>query len=140
MTSQTITLHLPDKLYRRLIKAANTLQQPLDHVVIQSIRVGLPPSLDRVPERFQIDLQTLDRLSDEMLWQITRSDLEDAKAILYETLLEKNQQEKPSQADQVKLDTLREEADLLMLRRSYAYALLKWRGHHIPTLSELKSQ
>lgn len=139
MTSQTITLHLPDKLYRRLIEAANTLQQPLDHVVIQSIRVGLPPSLDHIPERFQIDLQALDRLSDEMLWQITRSDLEDAKAALYETLLGKNQQGKLSKADQTKLDTLREEADLLMLRRSYAYALLKWRGHHVPTLRELKS-
>ena len=138
MTSQTITLYLPDHLYRRLREAANASQQPLDHVVLQSIRVGLPPSLDRVPERFRVDLQTLDRLSDEMLWQMARSDLEDDKASLYETLLERNWRGKLSQEDQARLDTLREEADLLMLRRSYAYALLKWRGHHIPTLSELR--
>jgi hypothetical protein len=42
-------------------------------------------------------------------------------------------------ADKVRLSTLREEADLLMLRRSFAHALLKWRGQRIPTLSELQS-
>ncbi len=129
--SCAITLHLPDQLYRRLSEAANASQQPLDHVVIQSLRVGLPPNLDRIPQRFQADLRALDQLSDEMLWQIARSDLNDDKAALYETLLEKNQQGKLEQKDQARLDTLREEADLLMLRRSYAYALLKWRGHYV---------
>ena len=139
MTSQVITLHLPDHLYRRLTEAADASRQPLDHVVLQSIRIGLPPSLDRVPERFRADLQALDRVSDEMLWRIARSDLDDDKATLYETLLEKNQRGELGREDQARLDTLREEADLLMLRRSYAYALLKWRGHRIPTLGELQA-
>jgi hypothetical protein len=104
-----------------------------------SIRAGLPPGMEHVPEQFQADLQTLHSLSDELLWRVTRSELESEKVALYEELLEKNQRGALSEADQAQLDTLRREADLLTLRRSYAYALLKWRGHRIPTLAELQS-
>jgi len=137
MTGQAITLHLPEHLYRQLGQAANVLEQTLDDVALQSIRAGLPPSLDRVPERFQVDLQALGRLSNEMLWQVARSEIDDDKATLYESLLERNQRGELDEADRVKLDALREEADLLMLRRSFAYALLKWRGCNIPTLDDL---
>lgn len=105
MTSQAITLHLPDRLYQRLAQAADVSRQTLDDVMLHSIRAGLPPSLDRVLQCFQADLRALDQLSDE---------------------------------ERARLNTLREESDLLMLRRSCAYALLKWRGHRIPTLSELQ--
>ena len=138
MTGQAITLHLPDHLYQRLGRTADALQWTLGDVVLQSIRVGLPPSLDRVPERFRTDLRVLGRLSNEMLWQITRSDIDDDKAVLYESLLEQNRRGELGKTDQARLNTLREDADLLMLRRSFAYALLKWRGHRIPTLSELQ--
>jgi hypothetical protein len=139
MTGQAITVHLPDRLYQRLAETADASQQSLDIVVLQSISSGLPPSLDQVPERFRADLRALNRLSDETLWQIARSDLDDDKAALYEALLEQNQHRELKEADQARLSTLREEADLLMLRRSFAYALLKWRGHRIPTLSELQN-
>jgi len=138
MRSQVITLHLPDHLYQRLGKAADALQQTLDDVALQSIRAGLPPSLDQVPERFRTDLRAMSRLSDKTLWQIARRDLDDDKAALYESLLDQNRRGELCEADQARLDTLREEADLLMLRRSYAYALLKWRGHRIPTMDELQ--
>ncbi len=94
--------------------------------------------MERVPEQFRADLWTLHGLSDELLWRVARSELENDKVTLYETLLEKNQRGVLSEADQTRLDTLRCEADLLTLRRSYAYALLKWRGHRIPTLAELQ--
>jgi hypothetical protein len=38
------------------------------------------------------------------------------------------------------LDTLRNEADALMLRKAQAYALLKSRGHKLPTLDGLRAQ
>lgn len=138
MTSQVITLRLPDHLYQRLGQAADALQQTLDDVALQSIRAGLPPSLDQVPERFRADLRAMSRLSDETLWQIARRDLDDDKVDLYEALLDRNRRGELSATDQAQLNTLREEADLLMLRRSYAYALLKWRGHRVPTMDELQ--
>jgi len=104
-----------------------------DEVLITTIQAGMPPSLERVPERFQTDLRALDRLSDDVLWQITRADMDDDKAALYEELLERNRRKDLSDSERKTLSALREEADLLMLRRSYAHALLRWRGHAVPT-------
>ena len=138
MTVQAINLQLPANLYQRLVEAAEASQQPLNEIVLQSIRVGLPPDLAHVPQRFQDDFRSLNQLSDELLWQIVQQDLADNKIELYEQLLAKNQQGDLNSDEQLTLDTLREEADLLMLRRSYAYTLLKWRGHRIPTVQELQ--
>ncbi len=135
MTTQAVHLHVPAHLYQRLAEAANAGQQSLEQVALQSIRAGLPPSMEHIPEQFRADLRTLHSLSDELLWRVTRSELESAKVTLYETLLEKNQRGALSEADQSQLNTLRREADLLTLRRSYAYALLKWRGHRVNPLN-----
>lgn len=139
MTVQGINLQLPPSLYQRLVEAAEASQQSLTEVVIQSIRMGLPPSLEHVPERFRDDLRTLNQLSDDVLGEVAGCDLTDDKVELYEQLLLKNQQGDLVQNEQQTLDTLREEADLLMLRRAYASALLKWRGHRTPTLDELQT-
>lgn len=139
MTVEAINLQLPSPLYQRLVEAAEAAHQPLTEVVLQTIRAGLPPGLEHVPERFQNDLRTLIALSDELLWQIAGQDLTDDKAGLYEKLLKKNGQGKLTPVEQATLNTLRDEADVLMLRRAYAYALLKWRGHRIPSLSELQT-
>ena len=64
MTGQAI---MPDHLYQRLAEAANASQKTLDDIVLQSIHIGLPPSLEWVSERFRADLQALNRLSDEIL-------------------------------------------------------------------------
>jgi len=136
MTVQGINLELPSALYQRLVEMAEASQQPLTDIVIQSIQTGLPPSLEHVPDRFRDDLKALNQLSDDVLWDVADRDLADDKAARYEELLIKNQQGALTENEQQALDTLREEADLLMLRRAYAAALLKWRGHPIPTLAD----
>lgn len=104
-------------------------QQSLTDVIILSIQTGLPPSLEHVPDRFRDDLRALNQLSDDVLWDVAALDLAEDKAELYEQLLIKNQDGQLKENEQPRLDTLREEADLLMLRRAYAVTLLKWRGH-----------
>ncbi|MCB0194392.1 MAG: hypothetical protein KDJ65_20750 [Anaerolineae bacterium] len=139
MTVPGITLELPPALYQRLIEVAEASHQSLNDVVLQSIQTGLPPSLEHVPERFRADLVALNQLNDEVLWDVAALDLADDKATLYEELLDKNQQGQLEASEQALLDTLREEADLFMLRRAYAYALLKWRGHRIPTVADMQT-
>lgn len=133
MTVQVVTLDLPGPLYERLKEIADASHRDLDEVLITTIQAGMPPSLERVPERFQADLRALDHLSDDVLWQIARAEMDDDKAALYEELLERNRRKDLSDSERKTLSALREEADLLMLRRSYAHALLRWRGHIIPT-------
>jgi hypothetical protein len=140
MAEQTITVQLPEQIYRRLMEKAHTSHQGLDEVVMQTIRAGMPPSLELVPARFRADLEALDQMSDEMLWQIGRADLDQTKVVLYQTLLRKNQRDELTNEEQDTLTALREEADLLMLRRAYAFALLNWRGHRIPILSQTALQ
>jgi hypothetical protein len=51
-------------------------------------------------------------------------------------LLEKNKGEITSE-ERLELAELRIEADRLMLRKAYAWAVLRWRGQSIPALNEL---
>jgi hypothetical protein len=138
MTVQGINLELPPALYQRLVEIAEASRQPLTDIVIQSIQTGLPPGLEHVPDRFRDDLKALNQLSDDLLLDVVNRDLAEEKAELYEQLLAKNQQGTLAENERQTLDTLREEADLLMLRRAYAAALLKWRGHRVPTLADMQ--
>jgi hypothetical protein len=132
-----ITLQIPEELFEQLVNKAATSHQPVDVVALQSLRVGMPPDLKHIPARFLPDLESLDLVDDAVLWQVARAELADDRAALYEELLHKNQRNELKPTEQKTLEALREEADLLMLRRSYAYALLKWRGHRIPTVVEM---
>jgi hypothetical protein len=63
-----------------------------------------------------------------------------ANAIQHENhvqLLEKNQAGVLPPEDQKELTNLRQTADRLMLRKAYAWAILRWKGHRIPPLQEL---
>jgi hypothetical protein len=134
--AQSLSIHLPDTMYQPLLEAARAAEQPLEDVVVQSIRVGLPPDLSKVPARFRADLRGLSRLDTPVLRRVAQAALDAAKATRYEALLMKNQRETLLAEEQAQLDRLREEADLLMLRRAYAYALLKWRGQRLPALQD----
>ena len=140
MTLQTIRLNLPDNLLRRLNDAAEAAQQPLDHVLLQTIRAGLPPDLAQVPEPYRADLRLLNRMDDDVLLQIAHSELENPKAIEYAELLAQNQNSALNDSERSRLAALREEADMLMFRRAYALALLKWRGVPIPELESFNEQ
>lgn len=134
-----ITLQIPEDWYEQLINKAATFHQPVNVVALQSLRVGMPPDVKHIPARFLPDLESLDMMDDTVLWQVARTELADDKAVLYEDLLDKNRRDELAQGEQESLEMLREEADMLMLRRAYAYALLKWRGHRIPPVAEMLS-
>lgn len=135
--TQSLSIRLPEALYEQLFETARATAQPLETVVLQSIRVGAPPDLAKVPERFRNDLRALNHLDTSVLWRVAQTELEADRVRGYEALLAKNQQEALSDEERAQLDQLREMSDLLMLRRAYAYALLKWRGQRIPPLQDL---
>mgnify|MGYP003453925374 CR=1 FL=1 len=71
-------------------------------------------------------------MSDEMLWRIARSVLPTKRIELYDMLLETKEQRTLSPSEDEQLEILHEESDMLMIRKSYAWALLKSRGFEIP--------
>jgi len=128
----TVTLQIPDPIYQRLINTANATGRSLEEVMLYALKVGSPPDWDNVPEEFKADLAALDRLEDEALWSIATARKASEEMVRYDELLERNQDRDLTQAEQLELMELRSQADLFMLRKAQATALLHWRGHQVP--------
>ena len=132
MLAETVTLKIPEMLYRRLQSTAQSTQRSLDDVILHALQVGSPPVWDDVPAEFQADLAAMDRLDDATLWQIARSRKTEAEMKRYDELLAQNQDGQLTPAEKQELQQLRQEADRFMLRKAHAAALLRWRGHTVP--------
>lgn len=132
MTLQTITLRLPEESYRRLQGMATALRRPLEEVASQTIRGNLPPAVDDLPAEFQDELAVWSNLSDEQLWRIALDSLPSDPWRRHRRLLRKNEANTLTDAEREELARLRAATDRFVVRRSYALALLKWRGHTLP--------
>jgi hypothetical protein len=140
MTVQTVAIQVPQPLYHRLERLAKLARRPLEDLVVQTLDVGIPPLPDDLPQEMRPDLLALEELDDGALWQVARGEVGPEQQEKHSLLLEKNRMGTITEAEREKLTQLRQEADQLMLRKAYAYVLLKWRGHRLPTLTELETQ
>jgi hypothetical protein len=57
--------------------------------------------------------------------------------IRYQELLDLNADELIDESERLELTQLRIKADLFMLRKAHAAALLRWRGHQLPPAEKL---
>jgi hypothetical protein len=140
MSLQTVTLNLPEAIYRRLLRTAETIQKPLEDVLLQTIEGNLPPSVEDMPAELQGEFIAMQSLTEDELWTIARAVIEPAEQRRLEQLLRKNSHGTISQREREELERLGVEADRLTLRKAYAYALLRWRGYPLPTLEAMESQ
>ena len=129
MIAQTVTLQLPETLYRRLSETARVTRRSFEEVALHALEVGSPPGWEDVPAEFQTDLAALGRLDDQALWQIARDMRSGDDMARHEELLEKNQAGALDETERLELGQLRTEADRFMLRKAHAAALLHWRGY-----------
>lgn len=133
METATVTLQIPELLYQRLAQTAQATQQPVEKVVLHALQVGSPPPWDDIPDEFQADLASLDKLDDAALWEIARSHKSPDEMSRYDLLLDKNQNQTLSAAERLELAELRHQSDVFLLRKAQAAALLRWRGHRVPS-------
>lgn len=140
MNTKTVTIELPDKLHNSLRRAAEATQQSLEAVIVQTIAGNVPPFFDDFPADARDELLALQQLSDEELWTVSQNTVSPDQWRRHEQLLQKNARGMLCEDERQELEHLREETDRLVLRRSYALALLKWRGHAIPTPEKLPPQ
>ena len=96
------------------------------------------PSLEMVPAEYRAELEGLEDLGEDELWRIARSRPAAAEQRRLERLLVKNERGELTDPERRALDELRYDGDRRMLRRSYAALLLKYRGHRVPNLEELR--
>lgn len=134
---QAVTIQLPNEIYEQLKRTAELTKQPVDTVIAQSLSHSLSPLLKEIPTEYQPDVFPLLEMSDTSLEQEMEKRISADIWSEYETLLQNKKERQLTNAEQVRLDELRHQADLLTLRKAYAAVLLKRRGHRIPTASEL---
>jgi hypothetical protein len=137
MTTQQIMIELPEPILRQLTKLAEMTHQSVEVLIAQSVVSNLPPSADNAPPEIQSDLLQMQTLPIEELLAIAQSQVEPTQHKRHESLLEKNQDGLITPEERQELTTLRVAADQLMLRKAYAWSVLKWRGHRLPALKEL---
>jgi hypothetical protein len=100
-------------------------------------QINAPPAVDYAPLELQGELITMQELTIEELLTIAQSQIPESQQELHFQLLEKNQNNQLSESDRLLLKSLRVSADYLMLKKAYAYALLKWRGFSLPDFEQL---
>ena len=137
MTDRTVTLAVPEELYRELEAQAQVGAVSIDEVVLGALRRHLPPVEADLPPEIQAELRAMDYLADDALWQIASASMNADKVALWDVLLDRKQAGELTPEGQDLLSRLRDEGELLTLRKAHAYMLLKARGHAIPTLDDL---
>ena len=77
-------------------------------------------------------------LSVEALESIAQSQVDPVQFDRHIELLQKNEADALTPEERENLTNLRVAAEQLMLRKTYAWSLLRWRGQRIPSLEELR--
>jgi len=138
MTTRTITLTLPEDLYAQLEAQARRAAHPVDDVVAQTIARGLIVASDPdLTPTVQAELAAMEHLTDAVLRDVAGSAASADTTALSDLLTQRQQDGTLTPQGQQWLERVRTEADLLMLRKAHAYALLKQRGHRVPALKDL---
>ena len=137
MTTQRVTIELPEPVFRQLTRIAEATQQSVEVLAAQSVVSNLPPSVENASLEMQPELLKMQKLSIEELLAIANAQVEPSHYERHVELLEKNKEGSLVPQERQELTDLRLAADHLMLRKAYAWSVLRWRGHRIPTLQEL---
>jgi hypothetical protein len=128
----TITVNFPKPIYQRLQRQAKVFKKPIDDVVVHTVERGLPYWLDMIPPDFEMELTKLEKLSISHLHKIAKSKLPAIKQRKLDRLLEKNSEGTITLNEIAELDDVQLEANLMMLKKAKALALLRSRGYPLP--------
>jgi hypothetical protein len=135
MATQQVTIDLPEPIFHQLIRWAEATRQPIEALVAQSVVSNLPPMVEQ--GEVQAELLNMQKLSIEDLLAIAHSQIDPAVHEEHVLLLEKNQEGSLTMDEREKLMAFQAVCDRLMLRKAYAWSMLRWRGYPIPAVKDL---
>lgn len=137
MTTQRVTIDLPEAVFRQLLRVAEATHQSVEVLAAQSVISNLPPSVDSSSPELQPEFLRMQSLTNEELLAIAQAQVERSRFERHTELLEKNEAGLLTPQERQELTALRQAADHLMLRKAYAWSLFRWRGQRVPTLQEM---
>jgi len=91
---------------------------------------------DALPE-LRAELLELQTLATEDLLNVAQSEVGSVEHVRQTELLAKHEDGQLTEPERQELSALRQSADRLMLRKAYAWSMLRWRGQRVPSLEEL---
>ena len=131
MTTQTITLKLPEPLYRSARQVAEATRRPLEAILTDSIARTLPP-LDVSPTE-AAELAKLTSFDDASLWREARATMNPVEQAMMHESLDRQGASELTPAEHARLQGLLDVYGQLMVRKAHAYLLLARRGYRVPT-------
>lgn len=135
--STAIVIEAPDEMIDRVRRGAVAARKPLDQFVIERLQEAMPPSAADLPAPVRDEMNRLEQLDDDALWEIARAGLAPARQRRYDRLLHEQARSGLSASQQAELRRLGDEARGLTLLKAHALLLLKWRGQTLPAPDRL---
>ena len=94
MTTQRVTIELPEDIFRQLVRIAEATHQPIEALVAQSVISNLPPSVDRATPELQPEFLRMQTLNTEELTTIAQSQIDPTQHDRQIALPEKTQKQR----------------------------------------------
>jgi plasmid stability protein len=138
MVLQTITVRLPDILYRRVEHRAQRMRRSIEEELVDVVSAALPTTDDLSPD-IADDLAQMAFMTDAELWQAAQTELPLQDSAKMQALMFKRQREGLTTAEEREAKRLAHRADRTMLVRSRAAVLLQDRGHDVSSLRPAKA-
>ena len=133
MSTQTLTVNLPDNLYRQVVQHAERMHSSLEDELVAVVAAALSSTAD-------VPIQTLDAmaqlayLTDQELWTAAQMVVAPVDNERMQNLLWKRQAEGLTASEQAEAERLLQRSEHIMLVRAQAMALLRERGHDVTNL------
>ena len=133
MSLQTVTIRLPNMLYRKIERRARQMKRSIEDELVNVVKSALP-SLDDLPSDIVDDMAQLTFLTDAELRRTATMTVRAEESERMEALLFKQQREGLTAAEQEEANQLLHRYDRTMLVRAQAMLLLTERGINISNL------
>ena len=137
MATHRLMVELSEEIFQQLSRIAQLTQQSVETLAAQCIASNLPPAAVSASPQMQAELAMMQTQSIEELLKVARSPVPSTQEQRQLELLEKNQTASMTAEERQEFSDLHLAGDQLMLRKAYAWALLRWRGYPAPALEEL---
>ncbi len=137
MTLQTVTLHLPEKLYERIKQSALLKNRTVEDELVGTVEaVWVDDDTAVLPDDLAEEISQLTLLDDEHLWRAARMKVAPEKTERVQALITKQRAEGLTETEEEEIRQLQYFAHRVMLIRAEAAVLLKRRGFDISSLSQ----
>lgn len=131
MSDHPITLSVPEYVYNRARKLAESNSEAIEQVLVRQLENAFSEPLPTLPPDEEAELNAMQHLSDEVLWTIAREQMVADKQSRMQTLMDANTKGTISESEFQELSQLVESGQRVMLRKAQAAALLTQRGHKV---------